>query len=698
MRSRLTSVRGPTEADIAAGARMKIVRRCLTALCLALWGLAAQGVTVLTPHDEEVSTLHGVRYLEDPLGRMGLDDVKALDAQFIPWPHDNSELNFGFTTSAYWIRIPLKRMASTSGRWLLEVHYAKLHSLDFYPPHGQAIHTGADKPLSTRPYFDRLFVFPIEVGLESSDFYLRATSRDALTIPLSVWQANAYQKEQQYLHAWQFLYYGGMFILAVYSLMIYLFLRDMRFLIYCAYIVCTGLGMFVSNGYARQMLWPDATALDDISQNVLFSLCGYFIIQLSSSLLLRADEDRWLAKGMRLASRAFLLMSLLMVCLWIYPEILGLGIQVLLLNAMVMGLLISTASWHAYRDKREGVRFFVFGWIGLWLGVCVATFRAFGLLPTNGWTSYALQLSTVIELLFIALALAEMLRLEHLTHLKNQANALTAKQALLTLSQGTQEMLKKAVDERTHQLTAALEAERKMREQYVRFGSMISHEFRTPLSIIQSQASLMRKEHELGVGLVTKGIEAIAGAADRLRVMFDKWLSREHIQLSMELLELKPIELSSWLEKLLQTLPHLLIKHEVTLQLDPNVNRILADEYHLSVALSNLIDNAAKYAPPGSIITLATRIKDGFIGIAVTDQGPGIAQEVQDKVFADFFRASPKSHIQGLGLGLAIVQRIVNAHGGHIELNSTLGDGCTFCLWLPGDHPSVKDIASVPTQ
>jgi signal transduction histidine kinase len=323
----------------------------------------------------------------------------------------------------------------------------------------------------------------------------------------------------------------------------------------------------------------------------------------------------------------------------------------------------------------------------LWLGVSIATLRAFGWIPSNGFTSYAVQLSTVVEMALMALALADLLRIEHEAHGATQAQALEANRALLEMTQASEDKLKRAVESRTEQLEASLEMETGLRDQYVRFGSMISHEFRTPLSVIQSQTSLMRKEHERGIDQVTKRLGAISSATQRLIVMFDKWLHSGAINQTLEVLEPKPLDLQPWLGTVIRTSSHLSLNHCVTLQLHPEVNMVLADEYHLGVALTNLIDNAAKYSPVDTTITIATVLKEDHVGIAVTDLGPGIPLEAQDKVFAEFFRLSPESNVRGVGLGLSIVQRIAKAHGGHVALRSAPGHGTTFSIWLPTFAP-----------
>jgi signal transduction histidine kinase len=108
-----------------------------------------------------------------------------------------------------------------------------------------------------------------------------------------------------------------------------------------------------------------------------------------------------------------------------------------------------------------------------------------------------------------------------------------------------------------------------------------------------------------------------------------------------------------------------------------------AEEPLLETVVTNLLENACKYSSSDSAIVIETRQQADLIGIAITDQGCGIAPEHQGFVFDEFFRVAPQSNIMGMGLGLAIVARIAQAHGGHVELTSQLGKGSCFCIWLP---------------
>lgn len=666
----------------------------MSKLLLSIWLFVASISTyaeLLSPESTQVNLLSSVEFLEDPSGTLSLEDVQGMDQNFRAWTRGGTELNFGITPSAYWIRVPLQRREAAPKDWLLVVNYVKISELDFYPPTGDPIHTGSNRALNTRPYFDRFFVLPLEIKTQSSAIYLRVTSRYSLTVPMTLWQPDFYRKQQQHFQSLQFMYYGGLIVLALFGLAIFLTLKDTRFLIYCAYIVTTGIGVFASNGFGRQLLWPDAIAFDEISQSMFLSLGAFFVVWLARKLVLLSTERSWLTKGMQLSQSLFLLTCLLSVLQIAFPVFLRPANQLLMLNSLAMGGLITVASIRAYLQRRQGIRFFLTGWLVLWVGTSIAALRMFGWIPSNGFTSYAVQLSTVVEMLLMALALGELLRIEHLAYEDAQKQILIANQALLENTRTSEENLKRAVSERTEQLETSLKTEKSLREQYVSFGSMISHEFRTPLSVIQSQASLMRKEHERGIEQIAKRLGAISSAAQRLTVMFDKWLySNDAITQTLEMLELKPLELQPWLQTLINTNSHLFLNHPVTLLLHPQVNRVLADEYHLGVVMTNLIDNAAKYSPINSAITIETLLKDDLVGIAVKDEGIGIPLEAQDKVFDAFFRVAPENSIRGVGLGLAIVQRIAHAHGGYVELSTIPEHGSTFCVWLPMAHPKEK--------
>ncbi len=126
---------------------------------------------------------------------------------------------------------------------------------------------------------------------------------------------------------------------------------------------------------------------------------------------------------------------------------------------------------------------------------------------------------------------------------------------------------------------------------------------------------------------------------------------------------------------------------EITVD-SPTGLRVTGDETLLVTAVSNLIDNAVSYSPPGSPVSVSTRLANGFVEIAVADQGRGIEPEYHNRVFERFFRVDQalSRSTGGTGLGLAIVKRVAVKHGGDVELRSTPYVGSTFILRIPGDQ------------
>ena len=631
----------------------------------------------------ERNLLHDVQYLEDVTGQLSIEQVRQKGDMFKTWTQAGTDLNFGFTHSTYWIKIPLSRLVDAPRDWLLELHYAKYKQLKFYTPKGDVIVTGEQAALSSRAYYDRVFVFPVQVDAEPSDYYLSVTSQYPLTIPLKVWQPNAYREQQQIFHALQFMYFGALTLLAMYGLFIYLAIRDQRFLVYFAYILAIGLGNFSGNGYGRLWLWPDLPLIDEISQTNLLCLGGAFAVMFSRLMMIAENDRSWLHHSMQFSQRLFFFSWALTFLNLVSPGLLMYVSQLLMLNALFMSVLVSIACVKAYLQRRPGTRFFVIGWVILSIGIAIASLRGFNLIASNTLTIYAVQLSTMFEMVLMAMALADLLRLEQQAFSQTQKEALEAKQSLLSLTLESEDKLRKAVAERTEQLQVALKTEQELRKQYVRFGSIISHEFRNPLTIIQSQTSLMRKEHELGIDDVRTRLSSIGSATQRLKLMFDKWLYSDDVNHKLDHTDVHALNLHNWLRNFVQSNEYLFLKHPIDLQLHPQVNEILVDEYQLGIALTNLIDNAVKYSPANTQIRLETRLETNWVGIAVHDHGQGIPQEHQAKIFDAFYRVHPENSTPGFGLGLSIVQRIVSAHYGRVELISKALEGTSICIWLP---------------
>jgi signal transduction histidine kinase len=308
----------------------------------------------------------------------------------------------------------------------------------------------------------------------------------------------------------------------------------------------------------------------------------------------------------------------------------------------------------------------------------------FGLLPTNILTAYAVQLSSAAEMLLLSFALAERIRLERNACEAAQAEALSARQSLVETLRESEARLEKTVAERTAELNRSLQNERSLLDRYVRFGALISHEFRNPLAIIKSQLTMIEKERQHSLNHTERRLGAISAATGRLGALFEEWLQSDRMRQPIQKLNPVTIPLASWLTSVIDDCRDCYINYPFELRIEDGLPNISADEAMLKIAVHNLVDNAAKYAPPGTQIGIEALERDGMVGIAVIDSGPGIAPKHRDAIFAEYFRVVPESEVVGLGLGLAFVKKIADLHRGWIELKSEMGIGTGFYLWLPG--------------
>jgi signal transduction histidine kinase len=109
-----------------------------------------------------------------------------------------------------------------------------------------------------------------------------------------------------------------------------------------------------------------------------------------------------------------------------------------------------------------------------------------------------------------------------------------------------------------------------------------------------------------------------------------------------------------------------------------------ADPFRLAQAIENLASNAIKYTPRGGTITISAGAEKETFWVKVSDTGPGISPDEEDKIFTPFYRGDQKRRIkQGMGLGLSIALDVVTAHGGEICLDSIVGEGSDFTIWIP---------------
>jgi signal transduction histidine kinase len=248
--------------------------------------------------------------------------------------------------------------------------------------------------------------------------------------------------------------------------------------------------------------------------------------------------------------------------------------------------------------------------------------------------------------------------------------------------------------ERQAHLVSSLRRERELRNLKSRFVTMVSHELRTPMATIRSAVDMLdRYEERLTPEDRRRELGAIRTAIGGLTKMVDNVLALGRFDAAAKKnetrLNLEPFCRELWDE----TQRALEAPHRLELGGTAVQRYILVDETFLRVVLSNLFQNAIKYAPDGDRVTVVAEAEKTDCIITVTDYGRGIPAEEQDTIFEAFQRGTSAASTSGTGLGLAVAKAAAERLGGSLGVESIPGLGATFTLVLPGTlkaRPSLR--------
>jgi PAS domain S-box-containing protein len=214
---------------------------------------------------------------------------------------------------------------------------------------------------------------------------------------------------------------------------------------------------------------------------------------------------------------------------------------------------------------------------------------------------------------------------------------------------------------------------------------IVSHDLGSPLTVMHGHIGLLEEmigtpESEVAM---RESLATIRRNARRLETMLKDLTELARIEGGQLQLEREPIALPSFLRDFLHRSATVFDSKRLDLQVADDVPQVLADTDRLDRILTNLLSNAQKYADPGTPIGIRVYRQGDEVVVAVSDQGRGIAPEDLPRLFQRFSRAKDEHRATGTGLGLYITRVLVEAHGGHIHVNSQVESGSTFSFTLP---------------
>ena len=218
-----------------------------------------------------------------------------------------------------------------------------------------------------------------------------------------------------------------------------------------------------------------------------------------------------------------------------------------------------------------------------------------------------------------------------------------------------------------------------------RFVADASHELRTPLTAIRGFAELHRQGAVQGEAKTAELVQRIEKESIRMSTLVEDLLLLARLDQAREL-QKDPVDVKTLVNEVVASAQATKNTHPITISHADGDVYILGDSQRIHQVIANLISNAQSHTPDGTAVNISISQNELGTTISVTDNGPGLSETDQSKVFERFYRADPsrvRSGLDGSGLGLSIVDAVMGAHGGTVSVNSKLGNGATFTLFFP---------------
>ncbi len=258
--------------------------------------------------------------------------------------------------------------------------------------------------------------------------------------------------------------------------------------------------------------------------------------------------------------------------------------------------------------------------------------------------------------------------------------------------------LRDAIDKATGELQAqanelkhALNKEKELNELQNQFVTMASHEFRTPLAIIDGAAQrLSKRAKNLEPGETVKRTEKIRNAVQRMTRLIDSVLTAASMEQGRISIEMAPCNIGEILREVCSRQQELSNYHDISCELTGLTETIQADPGALDQIFTNLLSNAVKYSPGEKDVEITAYTEDDCVVVSVRDHGLGLDDDDLGNLFERFFRAKNTAGIAGTGIGLNLVRSLVEMHDGSVDVESEKGKGSTFSVRLPITGPDRK--------
>ncbi|MBJ6360392.1 7TM diverse intracellular signaling domain-containing protein [Paenibacillus sp. GCM10012307] len=653
------------------------IKYCLLAI-LVLWAVGAVTVGTVEGRDRTSAVLTlsdgGETYflndymevLEDQSGQWTLQDVQSPDLQRL-FQRADGKASFGYTESAYWIRVVLRNQSGSS-RWQLTLQNPLIDYFNLY--------TSAPVE-SVRHHYPAysLQLLPADVD---TTVYMRLKTTGSFILPLQLTEPAAVYKKTSTEFMMYGLYYGVILTIIIYMLSLYINIRNRAYIYYILYILCYSASQFIWDGLALQFFgrnWFTAVKEGELLFASPASTYEFFFIVSVGFGYLATWKILQPAAFAPFLNRVFL--GVILLCplaavgnafLYTYdlaPLWIGFKIfTIVLLPIVLIGC--------ALRGSRLA-KHLTIAIVPLFAIAFPSSMLSTGVLPHNLFTHYGMQFGSVIEFIIMSIVLYEqvsqMRRKQHQVQ-KELADTLSEWNRTLNIKVAEQtESLKRSNDE----LVFAEQSR-------IRLLQNIAHDIRNPLNYVQGSIQALQQGLVQEPERQQKILDNVYGKVIEVNRFIDEMNHLEDTEGS-KMLEM--VMFAEWIDDIFQEMSedirHAGLQCETKVSIKEDADVWIAP-HAMKRVMANLVHNACKFTPTGGRIKLEALQDEEWVRVTVEDNGKGIETERLPFIFHRYYKEDSG---QGQGLGLAIAKEIIERHGGRIDVHSVVGEGSHFSFIIP---------------
>lgn len=637
-------------------------------------------------------------------------------------------LNFNRDDAAYWIEIPVVNQSDLES-FYLQLEHPMIDSIEVYfDENPTPVYVTGDRfKFDERPVNHPSFLFPFDLANgDSTVIHVRVRSQDQLFLPLRIGGKEEIAIDNGKKQIFLGIYVGVIFVMFFYNLFVFITTRDNSYLWYILYILFIGLAQASLEGLTFQFLFPNSPGVYNASVVFFSALTGFTAIEFAKIFVRTKEFTPKFHKGLIIFQIIYALsiITYLMGEVALSYTLVDAGALTVSLYAMIF---VSIVAKKGYRPAK----FFLIAWSVFLAGLFIFALRNFGVIDYTFWTKSIIEIGSGVEAILLSIALADRINTLKKEKEASQEEALRVSKENERIVREQNEILEQMVRERTQKLEDTLSNLKEAQSQLVDAEKMaslgqltagIAHEINNPVNFISANIGPLRRDMD-DIKELLEWLENKLRESENIQTVEELDKFKEDIEFdyiidevddllqgmqdgterTVEIIkglkvfsrvdeqDIKYVDLHEGIDSTLILLNNS-IKDLMELEKDyGNLPKVECYAGKLNQVFMNILNNAAqaiKENPDqkerGKIILKTEPLSDTHVKIVISDNGPGMSDEVQKKIFEPFYTTKPVG--EGTGLGLSIVYNIIKSHNGTVEVESEKGVGTSFIITLPIHH------------